>query len=183
MTVTASPETVALPAGTWAIDPSHSSLEFGIRHLGIATVKGRAAGVSGTITGGATPRVEGIVPAATITTFDETRDGHLQSPEFFDVERHPELRFASASVTRDADEVVVVGTLEIKGVARDVELRGRVLGPETDPWGNERIGLDLNGTIDRTDFGLRWNAPLPGGGLLLADDVALQASFSAVKEA
>jgi polyisoprenoid-binding protein YceI len=181
MTVTAAPETV-LPAGTWAIDPAHSSLEFAVRHLGIVTVKGRAPVVAGTIVGGAEAAVEGVVAAASITTFDEARDGHLRSPEFFDADRHPELRFVSTGVETDGDELVVRGALTIKGASRPVELRGTFAGAETDPWGNERIGVDLAGVIDRTDFGLRWNAPLPGGGFLLDDTVRLSASFSAVRE-
>ena len=130
------------------------------------------------------PRSRAPCPSGTLTTFDETRDGHLQSPEFFDAERHPELRFVSTSVERDGSELVVAGDLTIKGITpsgpaprRASQARPRIR------WGNERIGLDLTGTIDRTAYGLRWNAPLPGGGLLLADDVRLEASFSAVKAA
>ncbi len=182
MTVTQAPETI-IPAGTWTIDPSHSTLEFGVKHLGIATVKGRASGFAGSIVGGEAAAIEGTVPVDTLTTYDETRDGHLQSPEFFDSERHPELRFVSTSVEQDGAELVVAGDLTIKGITRPVELRGEYAGSSTDPWGNERIGLDLAATIDRTAFDLRWNAPLPGGGFLLADDVRLEASFSAVKAA
>ncbi len=180
MTVPAATETL-VPEGTWNIDPSHSTLEFAVRHLGIATVKGRATGFAGTITGGSTPAVEGTVPVASLTTFDESRDGHLASPEFFDAEQYPELQFASTSIAQDGDDLVVAGDLTIKGTTRPVELRGEVAGPGTDPWGNARIGLDLEGTIDRTEFDLRWNAPLPGGGFLLDDRVGLSASFSAVK--
>jgi polyisoprenoid-binding protein YceI len=182
MTVSATPET-ALPVGTWTIDPSHSSLEFAIGHLGIATVKGRAAGFAGTIVGGDRPALEGTVAVERITTFDEGRDEHLASPEFFDAERHPELRFASTSVAQRGDDLVVHGELTIKGVTRSVALLGGLTGPVVDPWGNERIGVALSGSIDRTDFGLRWNAPLPGGGFLLADEVTLRASLSAVREA
>jgi polyisoprenoid-binding protein YceI len=121
------------------------------------------------------------VPVQGITTFDETRDGHLQSPEFFDAERYPELRFVSTSVTRRGAELVVGGELTIKGVTHAVELHGELAGPTRDPWGSERIGLELAGTIDRTAYGLRWNAPLAGGGFLLADEVTFEASFSAVK--
>lgn len=181
MTVTAAAEIV--PAGTWTIDPSHSSLEFGVRHLGLTTVRGRAAGFTGTIVGGEQAAVEGNVAADRITTFEENRDGHLQSPEFFDTSRYPELLFASTSVERRGDDVVVRGDLTIKGVTRPVVLTGGVDGPSVDPWGKERIGLALNGVIDRTEFGLRWNTPLPGGGFLLADEVSLAASFSAVAEA
>jgi len=182
MTVTLASETL-IPEGTWSIDPSNSTLEFAVRHLGLATVKGRATGFTGTITGGTTPAVEGTVPVSSLTTFDENRDGHLAAPDFFDAERYPELGFVSTSVAQAGDEVVVAGDLTIKGITRPVELRGKVSGTGTDPWGNTRLGLDLAGVIDRTDFDLRWNAPLPGGGFLLTDEVALTASFSAVKAA
>lgn len=179
---TIAPARTVLPAGAWQIDPAHSSLEFAIRHLGITTVKGRAASVRGRIEGGAEPRIEGVVDAAALTTHDESRDEHLRSPEFFDVERHPELRFASTRVEREGDTLVAEGELTIRGVTRPVRLEGPYVGSAVDPWGNERIGFDLSGTIDRTEFGLRWNAPLPGGGFLLADEVRLTAGLSAVKE-
>ena len=182
LTTTAAPgATDILPAGTWAIDPAHSSLEFAIRHLGIATVKGRATELSGTITGGHVAASEGTVPTQSLTTFDETRDDHLLSPDIFDAERYPELRFASTAVMTTDEEIAVDGELTLKGVTRPVRLVGHLVGPATDPWGNERIGLDLAGSVDRTEFGITWNAPLPGGGALLPDTVVLSASFSAVK--
>jgi len=174
-------QTTAVPTGTWSIDPAHSSVEFQVKHLGIATVKGRAPVVRGTIEGGDTPTIEGTVDVTSFTTFDETRDGHLQSPDFFDAERYPELRFESTEVDARGEELLVTGDLTIKGVTKPVELRGTFAGSGVDPWGNERIGLDLEGTIDRTEWGVSWNAPLPGGGFLLPDNVRLAASFSAVK--
>jgi polyisoprenoid-binding protein YceI len=171
----------AIPAGTWEIDPTWSSLEFEVTKLRLVTIKGRVPGFSGTIHGGEEPSVEGVVDATSITTFDETRDGHLQSPDFFDTARHPELRFASTSVLSDDGELVVEGDLTIKGVTRPAVLRGTYLGEGADPWGNDRIGLELRATVDRTDFGLDWNAPLPGGGFLLPNEVVLKATFAAVK--
>jgi polyisoprenoid-binding protein YceI len=171
-----------IPAGQWEIDPVWSALEFEVRKLGLVAIKGRVPGFTGTIVGGDEPSVSGKVDATSITTFDETRDGHLQSPDFFDTQRHPELRFGSTSVEQDGDDVVVHGDLTIRGVTRPVELRGSYAGHDNDPWGNERIGLELVGTIDRTDFGLEWNAPLPGGGFLLPNDVVLKASFAAVRK-
>ena len=180
MTVVSAPTTI-IPAGTWRIDPVWSSVEFAVRKLGLTTIKGRAGSVAGVITGGEAPSLEGTVEAASITTFDEQRDAHVASPDFFDVERYPELRFVSTSIRSDGDEVVVEGELTIKGVTRPVELRGDVTGPSVDPWGNERIGLELQTTVNRTEFGLRWNAPLPGGGFLLPDTVELSAVFAAVR--
>jgi polyisoprenoid-binding protein YceI len=172
-----------IPAGTWSIDPVWSSLEFEVKKLGLMSVKGRVPGFGGTITGGDSPRIDGSVDATSITTFDEQRDGHLQSPDFFDTARFPELRFASTAVTTAGDELVVEGDLTIKGVTRPVELRGRYVGAAHDPYGNERVGVELKGVVDRTDFGLSWNAPLPGGGFLLPNEVTLRASFAAVKAA
>jgi polyisoprenoid-binding protein YceI len=174
---------VEIPAGTWAIDPVWSALEFEVKKLGLLTVKGRIPGFSGTIVGGEQPRLEGSVDATSITTFDETRDGHLQSPDFFDTERFPELRFVSTAIEGRGDDLVVEGELTIKGITKPIELRGRYVGSGTDAYGNDRIGLELAGTVDRTDFGLTWNAPLPGGGFLLPDDVTLKATFAAVRAA
>jgi polyisoprenoid-binding protein YceI len=183
MSIVAESSATVVPTGTWSIDPTHSTVEFTIKHLGLATVKGHALDVAGTIEGGVNPSIEGTVAVASITTHDETRDGHLASPDFFDAERYPELRFDSTSFEQDGDDLVVRGDMTIRGVTKPVELRGTFVGTGSDPWGNERIGIELAGTIDRREFGLSWNAPLPGGGFLLPDDVALSASFSAVKAA
>jgi polyisoprenoid-binding protein YceI len=183
MSILAESSATVVPAGTWTIDPSWSSLEFEVRKLGLVTIKGRVPGFSGTIDGGSVAAVEGVVDATSITTFDADRDAHLQSAEFFDTQRHPELRFSSTAVETVGDELVVTGDLTIKDVTRAVELRGTLSGPENDPWGNERIGLELETTVDRTAFGLEWNAPLPGGGFLLPNDVVLKATFAATRTA
>ena len=180
MSMVAESQAPVIPNGTWSIDPSWSSLEFEVRKLGLVTIKGRVPGFSGTIHG-AEGTINGVVDATSITTFDADRDAHLQSPDFFDTQRYPELTFASTSVELDGDELVVSGDLTIKGVSKPVALRGELRGPENDPWGGERIGLALETTIDRTDFGLEWNAPLPGGGFLLPNEVVLRAIFAAVK--
>ena len=172
-----------VPTGEWKIDPAHTSVEFAVKHMGLATVKGYGRALEGLVVGGSAPRLEGTLDVASITTFDEQRDGHLQSPDFFDAARYPELRFVSTGVEIQGDTLVVQGDLTIKGVTRPVELRGAFVGSGVDPWGNERIGIDLAGTIDRNEFGVSWNAPLPGGGFLLPDEVKLTASFSAVKAA
>jgi polyisoprenoid-binding protein YceI len=181
MPILAESSATVIPAGTWSIDPVWSSLEFEVKKLGLFTVKGRVPGFSGTIAGGGSPTIEGTVDATSITTFDDTRDEHLQSPEFFDTQRYPELHFSSSSVELVGDELVVQGDLTIKGVTKPVELTGSYSGAANDPWGNERIGLQLKGTVDRTAFGLEWNAPVPGGGFLLPNDVQLTAYFAAVR--
>jgi len=183
MSIIAETSATKIPTGTWSIDPVWSSLEFEVRKVGLIPIKGRVPGFSGTIEGGDDASIAGTVDATSITTFDETRDGHLQSPDFFDSERYPELRFASTEVSSDGDEVRVLGDLTIKGTTKPVALTGRFLGTGPDLAGNERIGLELEGTIDRTEFGLEWNAPLPGGGFLLPNDVTLRATFAAVRAA
>jgi polyisoprenoid-binding protein YceI len=181
MSIVADTPATVIPTGEWTIDPVWSALEFEIKKLGLMTVKGRVPGFTGTIEGGETPSLVGTVDATSITTFDETRDGHIQSPDFFDTQRFPELRFASTAVRTEGDELVVEGDLTIKGITKPVELRGRFVGSGLDPYGNERIGVELAGAVDRTEFGLNWNAPLPGGGFLLPDEVVLKATFAAVR--
>jgi len=183
MSIVADRPATKIPSGTWSIDPVWSALEFEVKKIGLIYVKGRVLGFTGTIRGGEQPSIEGRVDVSSITTFDETRDTHLQSPDFFDTARYPELRFESKSVEADGDELVAQGDLTIKGVTKPVELRGRFLGTETDPVGNERIALELSGTIDRTGYGLKWNMQLPGGGFMLPNEVVLKASFAAVKAA
>jgi polyisoprenoid-binding protein YceI len=183
MTILTETPATTIPAGTWAVDPVWSSLEFEVRKLGLVTIKGRVPGFAGTITGGEIPAIEGTAEAASVTTFDETRDTHLQSPEFFDSARYPQLRFASTSVAAEGDRLVVDGELTIKDITKPVQLEGRYVGAGTDPWGNDRIAVELEGTVDRTDFKLEWNAPLPGGGFLLPNEVGLRATFAAVRAA
>jgi polyisoprenoid-binding protein YceI len=183
MTIVTERSESLIPAGTWAIDPVWSALGFEVKKLGIAAIKGRALGFAGSVTGGDEPTIEGTVDVSTLTTFDETRDAHVQSPDFFDAERYPQVRFSSTSVEKRGDELVVHGDLAIKDETRPIELRGSFAGSGVDPMGNERIVLELAGTIDRTDFGLDWNAPLPGGGVLLPNEVLLTATFAAVRTA
>jgi len=183
MSILTESSVTVIPSGTWSIDPVWSALEFEVKKLGLATVKGRVPGFSGTIEGGASPMISGTVDVSSITTFDETRDGHIQAPDFFDTERYPELRFEWTAVDTRGDEVIVEGALTIKDVTRPVELKGSLVGAGVDPYGNDRIGIELTGTIDRTEFGLNWNAPLPGGGFLLPNEVVLKASLAAVRAA
>jgi polyisoprenoid-binding protein YceI len=183
MSIVANHPAGIIPAGTWSIDPVWSAIEFEVKKIGLFTVKGRVPGFSGRIRGGDDPSIAGTVTVSSITTFDETRDGHLQSPDFFDADRYPTLDFESTSVRSFGDELVVEGDLTIKGVTKPVELRGRFVGMGPDLVGNERIGIELAGIIDRTEFGLNWNAPLPGGGFLLPNEVRLTASFVGVQEA
>jgi polyisoprenoid-binding protein YceI len=167
-----------VPAGTWAADPAHSQADFAVKHMGISTVRGTFPDVSATLVGGGTPTLEGSVRIASVSTKDENRDARLLSPEFFDAERYPEASFTATFLSPEK----VVGELTLKGVTDEIELTASFTGPSTDPWGNDRLGVELEGTIDRHDFGVDWNTPLPTGGMLLADDVRLVVSLSFVKQ-
>jgi polyisoprenoid-binding protein YceI len=173
----------SIPVGTWNIDPSHSSVEFTVKHMGIATVRGQATKFEGAIEStGEQAGLKGTVDAASITTHDEQRDQHLGAPDFFDVQRFPQIAVNAESIEVAGDGTVrIPAEITLKGVTKPVELTGSYTGTGTDPWGNERIGVEVSATIDRREFGLEWNQPLPGGGLLVSNDVTLLLSASAVK--
>jgi polyisoprenoid-binding protein YceI len=175
----------AIPAGTYSVDPSHSSVGFEVRHMGIATVRGAFRRFHGTIgAAGEAPVLSGTVDVASIDTGDEGRDGHLTSADFFDLENYPEITFHSTAGEAIEDgQIRLSGEITIKGVTRPIELIGVVAEGGTDPWGNERVGLELAGVIDRREFGLTWNQTLPNGNLLVSNDVKLLLSVSAVKAA
>jgi polyisoprenoid-binding protein YceI len=170
--------TTLVPAGTWALDPVHSQLAFAIEHNTVMTFRGTFGEFDAKLAGG---RLEGSAKVASVRVDDENLAGHLQTPDFFDAERFPELRFASRRIERDGDRVSVQGDLTIKGVTAQVELAGTIAGPVTDAYGHERIGLDLETTVDRHDFGVSWNGGLPGGGSILDDDVTITANLALVR--
>ena len=158
--------------GTWVLDPIHSSASFAVKHMVVSTFRGRFEKFDATLTDG---KLVGTVDVGSIVVKDENLAAHLQSPEFFDAERHPELRFESTDIRRtgDGDEVVVDGELTIKGITKPVEARGTLEGPAVTFGDVNKVGLTLEAIIDRTEFGLNWNAPLPKGGFALANDVKL----------
>jgi polyisoprenoid-binding protein YceI len=174
-----------IPSAVYNVDPSHSSVGFEVKHMGIATVRGRFGAFEGKIdaTGGA-PVLEGTVDVATVDTGDANRDGHLKGPEFFDAEQQPKISFHSTATDVGADGAITLeGEITIKGITKPIELTGEVAENGEDPWGNERIGLELTSTIDRREFDLKWNQTLPNGNLLVANEVKLLLGVSAVKSA
>jgi polyisoprenoid-binding protein YceI len=175
--------TETIPTGVYSVDPAHSNVGFEVRHMGIATVRGTFRGFHGTIDAtGETPVLDGAVEVASIDTGEENRDGHLKAPDFFDVERHPQISFHSTASSATADgEVTLAGEITLKGISRPIELSGAIAENGQDPWGNERVGLELEAEIDRRDFDLTWNQTLPNGHLLVANEVKLLVSVSAVK--
>jgi polyisoprenoid-binding protein YceI len=118
-------------------------------------------------------KLVGVVPVDTVVVKDENLAAHLQSPDFFDGEQFPEIRFESADIRVDGPNVLVVGDLTIKGHTERVSAQGSIVGPIEDPYGNTKLGIQLETVVDRTKFGLNWNAPLPKGGFVLSDDVTL----------
>ena len=178
-TVTETQEVV--PTGTWTLDGAHSLVGFELPYMGL-TFRGSFSPVEATLTDAdGRPTLTGVAKADDIRVQDENLNVHLLSPEFFDAERTPELRFESRSIRRVGDELVVEGDLTVRGVTEPVELRGTTTGPLTDAYERERLGLTLRGTVDRTRFGLNWNAPLPNGEPALSNDVTLVAELYLVK--
>jgi len=169
----------ALPTGTWSTDPVHSDLGFSIDYIA-GTFHGTFAEFGAEVVDG---QLRGSADVASIQVKDPNLEAHLQSPEFFDVQRHPQLTFESRDVRRDGDEVALEGEITIRGQTQPLELRGTFSGPIDDPFGNERFGLKLSTTIDRTEFGITWNNALPTGEPALADDVSIVADLQFVKAA
>jgi len=172
-----------IPSGVYNIDPSHSNVSFEVRHMGIATVRGGFKTFEGTVDAtGEAPQLEGAVAVDSIDTGDENRDGHLQSPEFFDAGQYPQITFRStATEPADGGKIRLLGEITIKGITKPIELAGTIAPNAEDPWGNERVGLEVEGKIDRRNFDLKWNQTLPNGNLLVANEVKLLVSVSAVK--
>jgi polyisoprenoid-binding protein YceI len=163
---------------TWNIDSSHAEIGFAVRHLMIATVRGRFGAVSGTVTVDEThpekSTVDVTVDVASIDTRQEMRDNHLRSPDFFDVANHPTMHFVSKRIEGDVrGEFRLIGDLTIRGVTREVALTANLEGRTRDPWGNERAGFSVSGKINRHDFGLTWNQALESGGVMVGDEVKL----------
>jgi polyisoprenoid-binding protein YceI len=178
-------KTTLVPAGTWTVDPSHSSVGFSVKHLGIATVRGKFDEFEGTLEIGeddASARAYGTVQGVSVNTNDAGRDEHLRSADFFGVEQNPELRFESTKVAQvDEDSFEIEGYLTMNGVTKPIALRAEVQGTETDPWGNERVGLEVTGQLNRGDWNMTFNQALGSGNLLVGEKVKLNLDISAVK--
>ena len=173
--------TTSLPVGTWNVDPTHSHVGFELDYMG-GVFHGSFSPVEATLTvddDGA--KLEGSARADAVRIQDENLNAHLLSPEFFDAARTPVLAFAANDIRRAGDDVVANGELTIRGTTRPVELRGTIGEPIGDPYGRERFALTLEGTIDRADFGLNWNIPLPSGEPALSNEVRLVGRLYLVK--
>jgi polyisoprenoid-binding protein YceI len=171
-------EQTVVPAGTWALDPVHSKAAFSVKHSGIATFRGSFGEVDGSLEDGV---LTGAVKVSSVEVPVEQLVGHLQSPDFFDAERNPEITFRSTDIRSEGGQLVVDGDLTLRGVTKPVQGVGTVAGPTQYLDGKDRIAVELTTVIDRTAFGVDWNAPLPGGGQALGNDVTLNIGLQLVK--
>lgn len=172
-----------LPPGTWKVDPVHSSVEFQVKHLGIATVKGQFKEFEGTVEVGPDGAVAyGTVQTASVDTREPQRDEHLRSADFFEVATYPQIDFRSTAIRATGeDELEIDGELTIHGVTRPITLRAELEGTETDLQGNDRVGLSASAQINRSDYEMKFNAALGSGNVVVSDKVKILVDISAVK--
>lgn len=174
--------------GTWTLDPTHSAVEFAVRHLMVSTVRGRFTNFDVNFEGDpndlANAKVKVTIDASTIETHNADRDNHLRSADFFDVEKYPNITFESRSVTATGEGTYdLVGDLTIRDVTKSVTLKLEFGGVVKDPWGAQRAGFSAEGKVNRKDFGLTWNVGLEAGGVLVGDDVKLSIEVELVQQA
>ena len=168
----------ALPAGTWQLDPVHSTVGFSVKHMVVANFRGGFGTFDVTLD---EDGLRGTVDVASISVSEPNLNGHLLAPDFFDAERNPQLSFRSTAIRVSDDELDIDGELTLKGVTHPVKIAGTVSGPVTHAFdGTSRLGLELETIIDRTSYGLDWNAPLPTGGFAVGNDVKLRAELELI---
>lgn len=172
-------------AGTWEIDRSHSSVEFVVRHLMVAKVRGRFADFAGALVIGEEPEQSSVavsIQAASLDTRDAQRDEHLRSADFFDVEKHATVEFASTAVEPAGGQWKVAGDLRIAEVTRPVTLDVEFLGVANDPWGGHRAAFSASTEIDREDWGLTWNQALETGGFVVGKKIRVEIEVESVRQ-
>jgi polyisoprenoid-binding protein YceI len=172
-------ETQAIPAGAWAVDKVHSSIGFAVDFMA-GTFNGTFSDFDAVVAEGV---LKGSAKVASVEVKDSNLEAHLQSPDFFDAERNPELTFASRSIERNGDTIRIDGDITIKGHTEPVEITGSISDPIADPYGGERFGLKLGAVVDRTAFGISWNNPLPSGEPALANEVRIVVELQLSKHA
>ncbi len=186
MSPSPSPLTTALPAGTWEIDPSHSTVGFTVRHMMVAKVRGQFREFTADIVTGEDPlqsKVSAVVQMASVDTRDENRDQHLRTNDFFDVENHPTMTFTTSGLTGGDGEYELTGDLTIRGVTKPVTFDLEVGGVSKDPWGNTKAGFSATTTISRKEWGLEYNAVLETGGVMVGDKVTIELDIEAALKA
>ena len=175
-----------LTPGIWTLDPSHSEVGFTVRHAGISKVRGRFTDVTAEAHVGdslAHSSLNATVKTASFDSGDANRDAHVRGPEFFDVEKYPEMTFHATGIEGDGEDYTLTGDLTIRGVTKPVELEVEFTGIAVDPFGATRAGFSAEAEISRKEFGLTWNAVLETGGLLVSDKVRITVDAAMVKQA
>jgi polyisoprenoid-binding protein YceI len=172
-------ETQVLPSGTWQVDKVHSSIGFAVDYMA-GTFHGTFSDFDAAVTDGV---LNGLAKVASVEVKDENLAAHLQSPDFFDAQAHPELTFTSKTINRDGDRVAIDGEIMIKGHTETAEITGEISDPIADPYGGERFGLTLQTTVDRETFAISWNNPLPSGEPALSSEVKITAELQLSKQA
>ena len=172
-------QTKALPAGTWTADPVHSEIGFGVEYMA-GTFRGSFSKFTAELVDG---KLHGTADVSSVQVKDPNLEAHLQTPDFFDAERYPEISFESKSVARDGGKLAIDGQITIKGHTEPVAINGTISDPISDPYGGERLGLKLEAKVDRTLFGVNWNNPLPSGKPALANTVTLLVDLQLSKQA
>jgi polyisoprenoid-binding protein YceI len=180
-------ETATETKTKWNLDPTHSEIGFKVKHMMITNVSGSFGKFDAQVetegTDFTTAQIQFTADINSITTGNKDRDNHLKSPDFFDAANYPELRFISSKLEKVDDETYVLhGNLTIRDVTKAVKLNIELGGVGKDPWGNEKAGFTITGKINRTDFKLNWNAALETGGVLVSEEVKLQAEVQLVKQ-
>ncbi|MNK07574.1 hypothetical protein D3C87_254890 [compost metagenome] len=172
---------------TWALDPTHSELQFKVKHLMITTVTGSMNVLTATLTSESedfqNAHVKFEAETASIDTGNADRDTHLKSGDFFNADEFPKVSFESTSFIKDGSDYILAGNLTIRDVTKPVKLDVEFGGIATDPWGNTKAGFTLSGKIKRTDFGLNWNAALETGGVMVSEEVRILGELQFVKQA
>lgn len=171
-------EQTAVPTGTWALDPVHSRAAFAVKHTGIATFRGHFTELEAELRDGA---LTGAVAVESVDTAVPQLKGHLLSPDFFDAEQHPQITFRADALELDGERLTVRGELSMRGVTRALEATGTLSGPATYLDSSERLAIALETVVNRHDFGVSWNADLPGGGKAVGDDVTLTVDLQLIR--
>jgi polyisoprenoid-binding protein YceI len=172
-------ETHVLPSGTWQVDKVHSSIGFAVDYMA-GTFHGTFGDFDAAVTDGT---LNGSAKVASVQVKEENLAAHLQGPDFFDAQSHPELTFTSNAIDRDGDRVTIDGEITIKGHTETAEITGEISDPIADPYGGERFGLTLQTVVDRDEFGVSWNNPLPSGEPALSNEVTITAELQLSRQA
>jgi polyisoprenoid-binding protein YceI len=172
-------DTQVLPPGTWSVDKIHSSIGFAVDYMA-GTFHGTFSDFDAVVADGV---LNGSAKVASVQVKDENLAAHLQSPDFFDAQAHPELSFTSTAIDRDGDRVTIEGAITIKGHTESGAITGEISDPIADPYGGERFGLTLQTVVDRDRFGVSWNNPLPSGEPALSNKVKITAVLQLAKQA